>query len=109
MKSAPPNLSYVYVLVRRDLPHPHLSVQIGHAVLAATNAFGNPNVTHPNLVICAVDNEQQLADAFNRLKDAGVPCCSWSEEDMGGELTAVATGMLQGEQRRHLRGFRLLR
>lgn len=103
------NPGYVYVISRRDIPQPHLSVQIAHAVLAATNTYGNPNVTHPNLIVCAVDDERTLDDVFNRLKESGVPVVAWSEEDMGRQLTAIATGILRGDQRRHFRRFKLLR
>ena len=106
---SPPTTSYVYVVVRTDLPHPHLSVQIAHSVLAATHAYGNPNVRHPNLVVCAVDNEKELNDVFNNLKDQGVPCVGWSEEDMNNELTAIATGLLRGKERKPFRDFKLLR
>lgn len=99
---------YVYVISRRDIPQPHLSVQIGHAVLAATNTFGEPNRKHPNLIVCLVDNERDLADSFNRLKEAGVKCCAWMEEDMNRQMTAVATGILYGEQRKPLRKFLLM-
>jgi hypothetical protein len=99
---------YVYVISRKDIPQPHLSVQIAHAVLAATNAYGNPNITHPNLVVCVVDNEKTLDGIFNRLKEAGVKVCGWTEEDMGRQLTAIATGILFGDERRHFRRLKLL-
>lgn len=80
-----------------------------HATLAAERAYGDSKQTHPNLVLLAVENEQELETVFNDLKDKGVPCCSWSEEDMGDQLTAVATGPLSKEQRKHLRKFPLLK
>lgn len=100
--------AYVYVLVRMDLPLPHLAVQAIHGAIAATNTFGEPNKTHPNLVLCRVDNEAALLTAFNRLKAADVRCCAWYEPDQGDTLCAVATAPLRGEQRKPLRRFRLL-
>ena len=100
--------SYIYAIVRRDIPHPHLSVQIGHALVAATNAYGNPNATHPNLVLCGVADEAELAAVFNRLKEQGVPVVGWYEEDMEGRLTALATGILTGAARKPFRKFKLL-
>lgn len=58
--------------------------------------------------MCVVEDEAALADAFNRLKDANVPAIGYYEDDFKGALTAVATGLLRGEQRRPLRRFRLL-
>jgi hypothetical protein len=78
--------------------------------MAAVNTFGfTPDKPHPNLVVCAVADETELAAAFNRLKEQGVPCCAWMEEDMGGQMTAVATAPLVGEARRAMRRFKLLR
>lgn len=106
MQSSSPG--YVYVVTRRDIPHPHLSVQVAHAVLAATNTYGNPRVTHPNLVLCAVADEAELTATFNHLKECGVPVCGWYEDDMGGRLTALATGILTGDGRKPFRKFKLL-
>ena len=64
----------------------------------------------PHLVLCGVENEMALNDAFNRLKDQGVPCCGEYEPDfVGHPLTAVATGPLVGDARKPLRQFRLLK
>jgi hypothetical protein len=107
-KNAPADCAHVYVITHLHVPHPHLSVQTAHAALAADRAYGEPHRTHPNLVLCAVEDEAALEDAFNALKDAGVPCVGWYEEDMGGRLTAVATGPLRGPERKPLRWFHLL-
>jgi hypothetical protein len=37
-----------------------------------------------------------------------VKVVGWYEEDMGGQLTAIATGLLRGAERKPLRRFRLL-
>lgn len=100
--------AYVYVLVRTDLPWPHLAVQAIHGAIAATNTFGEPNKTHPNLVLCRMENESALLAAFNRLKSANVRCCAWYEPDQGDTLTAIATAPLREDQRKPLKRFRLL-
>jgi hypothetical protein len=56
-----------------------------------------------------VADEQELSDAFNDLKDAGVPCCAYYEDDFRNALTAVATAPLRGDARKRLRRFSLLR
>ena len=101
---------YVYVLVRKDIPEPHRQVQIAHAAIAATIAFNSDSVKpHPHLVVCGVEDERELNDSFNRLKEQGVPCCEWREDDMGNQATAVATAPLQGNRaRKPMKGFRLL-
>ncbi len=108
-KPAPPDARYVYAITRRDLPQPHATVQVAHAILAATNAFiGGTPIHHPHLVVCAVEDEAALEACFNALKDAGVPCCAWMEDDMEDALTAIATAPLYGDARRPLRRLPLL-
>ncbi len=107
-KSAPTSIAHVYVVTRSDIPPPHLSVQIAHAAVAATFAFGEPDRTHPNLVVCTVANEAELDALFNRLKEKGVRCCEWREEDMGKQLTAIATAPLRGAERKPLKRLKLL-
>lgn len=99
----------MYVIVRADIPAPHLTVQASHAAIASERVYGEPHKPHPNLVVCTLPDEQSLDSFFNRLKEIGIPVCAWREEDMGGSLTAVATGPLRGEQRRPLRNLKLLR
>lgn len=100
----------MYVISRKDIPQPHLVVQIAHAVLAATNTFiGSAAITHPNLVVCAVADEKDLAAEFNRLKEEGVPCCAWTEDDMNNQLTAVASAVVRGPQRKAFRKYKLLK
>ena len=106
-KPALENTSYVYVIVRKDLPLPHLVVQAIHAAIAATYSFGKH--PQPHVVLCGVDNEQELKEAFEKLKGQGVVCCSYTEPDFGGQMTAIATGLLRGEQRKPLRRFKLLK
>lgn len=94
-------------MVRSDLPSKHQTVQACHAAIAATHSLGSP--MNPHLVVCTVADEGSLNDLFNRLKEQGVPCCANYEPDfVGNQLTAIATGALQGEQRRPLRRLRLL-
>lgn len=97
------------MITRLDIPHPHISVQIAHAAIAAANTFKIVSGHHPNLVVCAVANERELENAFNRLKEQGVPVCGWYEEDMNKELTAICTAELKGDARKPLRRFKLLR
>lgn len=102
------HLGYVYVITRLDIPQPFLSVQVCHATLAATNAFGQPNAQHPNLIVCTVKNEQELHKSLEKLRARGVPCVAWCEEDMDNRLTAIATGILHGDARKPLRNYLLL-
>lgn len=99
----------MYIVVRQDLPHPHLSVQAAHAAIAATLTFGEPTQSHPHLVLCRARDEQDLNALFNSLKEQGVPCCAWYEDDLDDSLTALATAPLRGPERKPLRNLPLLR
>jgi hypothetical protein len=45
---------------------------------------------------------------FNRLKEKGVRVCAWYEEDMGNQLTAIATAPLRGNERKPMKRLKLL-
>lgn len=64
---------------------------------------------HPNLVVCAVQNESELADLFNEWKERGIRCVAWYEEDMGQELTAICTAAMEKSQRKWFRSLQLIR
>lgn len=108
MQMLKPETDYVYVITRLDIPAPHISVQIAHAAMAATYSFTKKLRSHPHLCVCAVSNEEELDKEFNRLKEVGVPCCAWYEDDMGNQLTAVAAAPLRGNKRKPLRRYKLL-
>lgn len=91
------------------MPPSHQIVQASHAAIAATHAFAEGQYHQPNLVVCGVDSEEKLAAAFNNLKDLKVPCCSYAEPDFGGQMTAVATAPLRGDERKPMRKFQLLK
>jgi hypothetical protein len=56
-----------------------------------------------------VADEKELDDFFNKLKEAGIPCCAWYEEDFCNALTAIATAPLVGDKRRPFRRLPLLK
>jgi len=60
-------------------------------------------------VCVGVPDEAALLDAFEELKEQGLPVVLWREEDLGGQATAVGTGLVRGEQRKPFRRFRLLK
>lgn len=102
-----PVCKHVYVVTRLDIPQPHRTVQVAHAAMAGTHAFGLP-ARHPNLVVCAVADERALDELFNRLKERGVSCCAWYEDDMGDQLTAICTAAVDRTERKLFRGLKLL-
>lgn len=53
-------------------------------------------------------DEQALSALFNQLKEQGTPVVGWFEEDLGDQLTAIATAPLRGLDRKPFRRLKLL-
>jgi hypothetical protein len=104
----PPDVAYVYVLVRRDLPPDDRPVQAAHAVLAHGYRGPEPRV-HPHLVLLGLADEAALRAARERLQAAGLATTPYHEPDFGGALTAFALGPVSGPTRRLLGRYPLLK
>lgn len=104
-----PSARYVYVLVRCDLPFPQQAVQAAHAAMISARQHVPSDFTDtPNLVLLGVPDGITLHQAHEHLVRNRIPCSPYFEPDYGNEMTAVATGLLFGDQRKHLRIYRLL-
>jgi hypothetical protein len=60
-------------------------------------------------VLCGVKSLPQLHRVRERLTALGIPLRTFSDADLGGDLTALATAPLRGEARRRLRRYQCLR
>lgn len=96
----------LYVIVRGDLPAGLQVAQACHAL----RAFGDE---HPeeerswhegsnNLVVLQVPTRDALLRLEVNLATAGVPISRFEEDDLGGEITAVAAGPEAKPHLRHL-------
>ena len=101
-------VSYMYVLVRKDLSTPQISVQACHACIEACRSFITNTSDHPHLVLLGVKGEQQLYNSARKLDKAGVQYRIFTEPDRNGEATALATEPIFGEQRHLFRSYRCL-
>lgn len=99
---------YVYVLVRRDLSPEQITVQSCHAAIEAASLIP-PDLEHPHLVVCGVNNETQLEQAAARLEKAEILFREFREADIGDQLTAIATQPIFGEDRRHFKKYKCLK
>ena len=100
--------NYIYVITRRDLPFPVNAVQSCHAAIEASQAFYDPQTSdHPHLVLTAVRDEQRLCKWISKLEKANIEHKVWYEPDLE-SITAVATTLVSGEQRRFFRDLQLL-
>jgi len=96
---------YSYLFIRTDLTHPQQIVQASHAALEAGNRFG----PHSHLVLIGIKDEQALLQAAARLDESGIEHEKFFEPDNQAGYTALCTRPLQGEERKPLKRFRLLK
>lgn len=87
--------SYLYVLVRQDLPPSQQAVQACHE---AGNQFPWAGDT-PHLVLVGVPNEDALK-TWTALVGTGYNCTPFREPDLDNALTAVAFSGVTGDRRR---------
>lgn len=83
-------------------------MQSCHAAIEAAKAYPDRLEPHPHLVLCAVENEQELQNAYAQLTSQGIRLQAFREPDIGNQLTAIASEPLAGEARRAFRHFKLL-
>jgi hypothetical protein len=98
----------VYVLVRKDLSPAQQVVQSCHAVAEAARSLLPPDQEHPHLIVCGVRDERGLWQSLDRLRRLGIRFHAFTEPDLGGQLTALATEPVFGDRRRLFRRFQLL-
>lgn len=94
-------MSYIYALVRTDIPLADQIVQVGHACLEAGGAFAPPPGCH--LVVLQVGSEPQLWRMVERAEIAGIPMKVFFEPDDGMRYTAACSAPVGGAQRRIFR------
>src|SRR5262249_54434628 len=81
--------------------------QACHACIEIARSL-SPAADHPHLVLCGVKSESELRQILSRLESLGFLCKPFFEPDRAGQLTALATGPLRGDQRRRLRRYQCL-
>ena len=99
----------MYVFVRCDMPPTQIAVQACHACIDVARTLFPHYEGVPFLVLCGLRNEKQLVDAFDRTKNLGIECQKFSEPDLDNQVTAFATGLISGDDRRLFRKYRLLK
>ncbi len=78
-----------FVVIRSDLDPGLQLAQTVHAAIAFTATHG---VLSDNVVVLSIYNEQALSGLLARAAEAGHRVASFSEPDLGGELTSAAFG-----------------
>jgi hypothetical protein len=94
--------------VRNDLSPSQQVVQVGHALIEATKAFGIAKEEHPSVIVFGVKSEHKLITLAQRVQEQGVKVKGFFEPDIGNQMTAFATEPVWGDQRDLFRKYQLL-
>lgn len=96
----------LYVIVRGDLPAGLQVAQACHALRAFADEHPEEergwHQDSNNLVVLQVPSRDALLQLEVNLATAGVPTSRFEEDDLGGEITAVAAGPSARPLLRHL-------
>ena len=98
----------IYAFVRRDLPHPHRVVQVGHAVIESIKNFSYQG-EHPYLIVFGCKTEKSLVNALDNLREAGIMVVEFREPDRDNELTAFATASMPRTEDKRFKKYQLLK
>ncbi len=93
--------------MRSDLTPIQQLVQASHAIAESARRWPG-GLEHPHFVLLAVPDEPSLKNLLENLLSKGVEVHPWTEEDLCGSLTAIATAPVSGPCRRLFRHLPLL-
>ncbi len=80
-------------------------VQSSHAAFEA-GRMDNTGVKEPYIAVCETATEATLLEAATMLEKHGIPHVVFTEEDLGGQATAICTLPLEAEQRARLANWK---
>lgn len=96
-------------MIRKDLSFEQQVVQSCHASIEAALHLIPPNIEHPHVIVCGIDNEEKLNKVVNKLNNNGIKFRPFREADMEDQLTALATEPIFGERRKLFKNYQLLK
>lgn len=96
----------MYIFIREDLTHEQQIVQASHAALEAGFRFDAPTET-THIVLIGAKDEMKLREIQLHLEDTRIEHEIFYEPDYDTGFTAIATRPLFGDERKHLRKFKL--
>lgn len=99
--------TYVYVMVRTDMPIEQILVQANHAAYESGLMFNAVSDETSSLVSLYAKNQDALLDAQAYLDSKGVRYTAFHEPSWGYGLTAIATEPLTEDRRKALKRYSL--
>lgn len=104
-----PEKSYVYALIRRDIPLPQQLVQVGHAALEAGRTHYEPGEPIASFIVLEVPDKDALMAAARKLEHRGIEHSIFFEPDFGMGHSALASRPVRGKERSVFRRWPLWR
>ena len=102
-------MQYIYIFVRKNLTKIQKAVQSIHAGIDT----GMNNIArwedHPTVVLLGVKDEKALVRVCHKLDNHFLTYCAFREPDLNNSLTAVATQLIEEEDRHLFKNYKLLK
>lgn len=102
-------MQYIYIFVRKDLTKMQKAVQAIHAGIETGRQNVHKLDEHPTVVLLGVKDEKALVRVCAKLDKHFLTYCAFTEPDLNNSLTAVATQLIQEEDRHLFKKYDLLK
>lgn len=93
--------------MRKDLSGPQQVVQACHATIESLKSFPISEI-HPSVIVLGV-TPIQLSNVHKHLENNNILYKTFTEPDIGNQLTAIATEIVSGSKRKSFKKFQLLK
>ncbi|MNR71488.1 hypothetical protein D3C71_21140 [compost metagenome] len=101
--------TYVYALIRRDIPLSQQLVQVGHAALEAGRHHYGQDDPIASFIVLEVPDREALMTAAGKLQKNGIEHTVFFEPDFGMGQSALASRPVSGKERHVFRRWPLWR
>lgn len=101
--------TWVYAIVRKDLPIEQIIVQLGHAALESGIHLNHDKENEPSsFIVLQVKDQKELEKAYDSLKDK-VPLIRFHEPSWDYGFTSFASCAVKQEDRHLFKKYRLFK
>jgi hypothetical protein len=103
-------MSYIYSIIRKDIPLADQIVQTAHSAFHAGNDFGTGVPNHiPSLVLLEIANQEELLALSAKLDAKNIEHFKFFEPDDNLGYTSITTTTVNGDDRKPFSNLRLWR
>jgi hypothetical protein len=102
-------MSYIYSIIRKDIPLADQIVQTAHSAFHAGNESNPLNGKVPSLILLEVKNKEELMKLRDKIWANNIQFYDFFEPDDGMGYTSITTAPVTDEQRKLFSNMRLWR